>query len=430
MSSSQRFSRVVGFVLAFGLGSATSGLLARADVPSPLRHVDRFAEVLAAIDHHYVEPVDLDALLQGAMRGAVETLDPHSEYMDPEAYALFRTGTEGRFVGIGVQIETKDGWLVVSAVFPGGPAAAAGLRAGDRILEIDGVAARDLRIEDAVRRVRGEAGTTIELTLRREGADDAVHARMVRANVTVQAVESRLLPDDTLYVRMRAFQQSTAEELRRALDDAMRETRPREGVRGLLLDLRQNPGGLLDQAAQVADEFLDDGIIVSMRGRDGSSLGELRAHPRGTRPAFPIVVLVDGFSASASEIVAGALRDHGRAVVVGTRTFGKGSVQTLLDLSGGAALKLTTARYFTPSGRSIQAQGIEPDVVVPASAPREPDASARPTPSEASLERHLGPGEAMPARASSFELFPGDYQAAMAHQTLRAASVVTSARRR
>lgn len=424
MSRSQRYSWALAGVVGFLLGVGLDALSAQADAPSPLRHLDRFAEVLALVDRHYVEPVDVDALLAGASRGVVETLDPHSQYLDPEEYALFQSATEGRFVGIGVQIELRDGWLLVTTVFPGGPAALGGVQPGDRVLAIDGVLARDLRIEEAVRRVRGESGSFVELALRREGVEDAVRVRLARAPVTVRAVESRLLPDDTLYVRLRVFQESTAEELRRALDDAVLATRPRAGVAGVLLDLRQNPGGLLSQAAEVADEFLADGVIVSMRGRDGRSHGELRASRRGTRPDWPVVVLVDGFSASASEIVAGALRDHRRAVVVGTRTFGKGSVQTVLPLRGGAGLKLTTARYFTPSGRSIQAQGIEPDVIVPATEPPAPPAEPRPQPTEASLDRHLGPGRPELPRASSFELFPDDYQAAMAHQTLRASAVV------
>lgn len=364
----------------------------------------------------------MDLAFEGAVKGLVATLDPHTAYMDAEELALFESHTEGRFVGIGLEITLRDGWLVVGSVFPDGPASRGGVLVGDRILEIDGRAARDLRIDEAVRLVRGDTGSEVAFAFRREGVEDAVRVTLVRAPVQVRAVESRVLADDTVYVRLRTFQASTAEEFRRALDDAATATAPRGGLRGVVIDLRENGGGLLQQAIEVADEFLSSGVIVSTRGRGGRELDVVRATRRGTRPNWPVVVLVNGWSASASEVVAGALRDNHRAVIVGTRTFGKGSVQHVIPLQAGGALKLTVARYHTPDGRSIQAQGIEPDVVVEAIASDAIVAAhaTQPDVSERTLDRHLGPGAAVPEQASSFALFLDDYQAAMAHQTLRA----------
>lgn len=415
----------VGLVLGLSLGLCISGARGQTDTPSPFRGLGRLAEVVSLTDLHYVEPVDMDRALEGAVRGFVGTLDPHSAYLDPEEHALFESHTAGQFVGIGVEIQLRDGWLLIGSVFPDGPAANGGMQVGDRILSIDGHVARDMAIEDAVRLVRGQEGTSVTFSLRREGVADAVELRLVRAPVRIHAVESRLLADDTVYITIRTFQESTAEELRRALDDAVAATAPRHGVRGVILDLRDNGGGLLFQAVEVADEFLASGVIVSTRGRGGRLIDETSAHRRGTRPDWPLVVLVNGFTASASEIVAGALRDHRRAVVVGTRTFGKGSVQNVIPISTGGALKLTVARYHTPSGRSIQAEGIEPDVVVDRITGEALEAARaqRPDVSERTLERHLGAGTQVPDPPSSFELFPDDYQAAMAHQTLRAIGV-------
>jgi len=393
---------------------------------------------MTVIDTHYVDPVDLDALLEGAIRGVVATLDPHSEYLDAVEVETFQNHTEGRFVGIGVEIETRDGWLVINAVLPGSPALAAGVRPGDRVLAIDGTYARDLPLNDAIRRVRGAEGTVLELSLRRAGVEDAVTVRIRRGPVAVRAVESRLLADKTLYVRLRTFQDSTADELRRAIDDAMESTAPAR-IRGLVLDIRENGGGLYFQAVEVVDEFLEAGPIVTTRARGGRVVNEARATRRGTRPAFPIVVLVDEFTASASEIVAGALQDHGRAVLVGMRTFGKGSVQTLVPLTGGAAIKLTTGRYFTPSGRAIQAQGLVPDVAAPRAPAEltEEERRARSEVRENALDHHLepvtAPGiERVPGPLSRVEasripttptpesrgFFPEDSQAAMGHSIL------------
>ena len=351
---------ILGGVLLAGGGRAQ----ATPTRASPYANLAIFARALAHIEASHVEPPDQDRLIYGAIAGMVETLDPHSTFLDPDEYRILASDTAGRFGGIGVSIDVRDGWLTVHGVTEGSPADRAGVQRGDRFLTIDGWAARDMPISEAVRRMRGDPGTEVRVRLRREGAEDAVEVTLTREVIHVEAGEARGLPDRGVYVRIRAFQGTTTEELRAALDRAVQETQAAGGVAGVMLDLRGNPGGLLDEAVRVSDEFLEDGVIVSTRARGGALIEEARARRAGTRPAWPMVVLVDHFSASASEIVAGALQDHRRALVVGSRTWGKGSVQNIVELPDGSALKLTIARYYTPNGTSIQAQGIEPDVEV------------------------------------------------------------------
>jgi carboxyl-terminal processing protease len=425
-------SALLGGVLGAGLAPAFVG--AEESAASPYANLAIFARALSHIEVSHVEPPDQDALVYGAIRGMVDTLDPHSSFLDPEEVARLNADTEGRFGGVGVEIDVRDGWITVHGVMPGGPAERAGLRAGDRFLTLGGVGARDLRVSEAVRIMRGEPGTSVTVRVRREGVEEAVEISMTREVIEVEAVEARVLPDRIAYVRIRSFQATTTTELRAALDAAVRQTEGAGGVRGVLLDLRGNPGGLLDEAVLVADEFLASGTIVSTRGRGGELLGEASAHAAGTRPDWPMVVLVDYYSASAAEIVAGALRDHRRALVVGTRTWGKGSVQNVIDLPDGSALKLTVARYYTPSGASIQAVGIEPDVVVEQLDEELARALARELPpiSEAMLEGHLDAErarsavEAMrgaPREAAADEAevpFVDDFQGRMAHGLLDA----------
>lgn len=437
------FRRVSGYLAAAILG----GLAAIAAVPfasanrssadgsepSPFANLGIFARALAHVEVSYVEPVDSERLVQGAIRGMLGSLDPHTTYLDPEEFAMLRNDAEGRFAGIGVEVGVRDGWLIVLGVLPESPAERAGLLPGDRFLVIEGRDARDMRLPDAIRLMRGEVGTLVHVTLRREGEAADVRVELRRGYVEVDAVTSLLLPDGVLYVRLYTFSDNTTPALREAIDTALR-ARP-EGLRGVVLDLRNNGGGLLHQAVLVSDEFLDRGVIVTTRGRGGVLLQESTAHTAGTRPRWPMVVLVNGLTASASEIVAGALRDHQRALIVGTRTFGKGSVQNVVELPDGSAMKLTVARYYTPSGRSIQAEGIAPDIEVaqvPSSVLRLVGGSSF---SERSLEGHLDgqdatgePEAASPARdaeraggqggrAPSFE---HDVQARTALDTLRA----------
>jgi carboxyl-terminal processing protease len=400
---------------------------------SPYENLAIFARALSHIELSYVGEVEQKKLVYGAIRGMVRALDPHSDYLSPDEYQVLMSDTRGRFGGVGVEIDVRDGWLTISSVFPNSPAARAQLRPGDRFVTIDGARARDLPIEEAVRRMRGEPGTEVRVSLRRADDAPAIEATLRREVIAVNAVEGRLLEDGHLYVRLRVFQETVARELSDVLDAATEEAAAHGGLRGLLLDLRDNPGGLLDQAVLVADEFLEQGKIVSTRGRGGRELAVASARRLGTRADFPIVVLVNGFTASAAEIVSGALQDHRRALIVGQRTFGKGSVQNIIDLPDQSALKLTVARYYTPSGRSIQAEGIEPDVRIEQA---QPSSELRPGLSEASLEGHLAsevqkaqsavPRDARRERAevrTARSPFPDDFQANSAYQTLRAISL-------
>jgi carboxyl-terminal processing protease len=431
LRSKRRKALVVATTLALSTSWAAIAWGAPADA-SPYQNLSTFARALAHIELSYVGAVDQDKLLYGAIRGMVRTLDPHSDYLDPDEYRVLASDTRGRFGGVGVEIDVRDGWLTVTAVFPNGPAQRAGLRVGDRFVGIDGLRARDMPIEDAVRRMRGAPGTQVRVTLRRDDDQAAIETTLVREIIAVDAVEARVLEDRHVYVRLRVFQETTTSELTDVLDEAVESLRTQGGIRGLLLDLRDNPGGLLDQAISVADEFLEEGVIVSTRGRGGRELAMAGARRSGTRPGWPMVVLVNGYTASAAEIVAGAMRDHGRALIVGTRTFGKGSVQNVIELPDASALKLTIARYYTPSGRSIQAEGIEPDVVIDQAATPAIDRAAGF--SEASLEGHLENESAPRAAEQAQERvaprragdgqgkgpFFDDFQARLAYQTLRA----------
>jgi len=422
-------------VVAFLSGAWLSPGAVGADVGSPFENLSIFTRALAHLEVAYVEEVDQDSLIHGAIEGMAASLDPHTVYLDPDEYAQLTADTQGRFAGIGVEISVRDGWLIVLAVFEGGPADRAGLQAGDRFLHIEGRPARDMRISEAVRIMRGEPGTEVRVGIRRTDVEDGIEVTLERAFIDVNPVEAKLLPDGVLYVQLAAFQENTTRALRQAIAGAIAERRRQGGaLEGILLDLRNNPGGLLSQAVSVSDEFLSSGLIVSTKARAGRVLHEARAHRRGTRPEWPLVVLVNGYSASAAEIVAGALHDHERAVLVGTRTFGKGSVQNVVELPDGSALKVTIARYYTPSGESIQARGIEPDVTVEQLDPtlvRRARIEGERQLREASLEGHLDErtptGDEPPPRdeprAEAGEeqpLFADDHQARMGYQTLRA----------
>ncbi|MDH3624908.1 MAG: S41 family peptidase [Myxococcales bacterium] len=352
---------------------------------SPFQPLTIFARALAYIEVNYVEPVDQKSLVYGAIRGLTEALDPHSVFLEPEEYSILESDAEGRFAGVGVEVSMRDGWLTILTVFEGGPADKAGLEPGDRFLEIEGMDARDIRLYDAVRLIRGRAGTEVTVTIRRESTDTAIERKLRRAFIDVDPIDLRYLGNRVVYVQIRAFQEDTAELLSEALDQAVSVLHRKGGVEGLLLDLRDNGGGLLREAVLVSDEFLSSGIILTTRGRGGELIQEFSARRGGTRPNWPMVILINEQTASAAEIVAGALSDHERAVLVGTRTFGKGSVQNIFELPDGSALKLTIARYYTPSGRSIQAEGISPDILV-----EQPKEEGMPAPiREEELEGHL-----------------------------------------
>ncbi len=343
-----------------------------------------FGDVLSAVQSSYVEEPDMDKIVEGAIKGMLQTLDPHSSYLTPEMLKQVEVETKGVFGGLGIEIGIKDGILTIIAPIEDTPAFRAGLKAGDKIVKIENESTKDMSVMDAVKRLRGEPGTKVTIWIAREGFPEPRSFTITRDIIKIRSVKTKDLGDGIAYVKLLQFQQDSDGELEKAIQERLKG---KEGLRGLVLDLRNNPGGLLDQAVRVADKFLDSGLIVYTDGRIEAQKFQYSAHREGTYTGFPIVVLVNAGSASASEIVAGALQDRGRAVVLGTQTFGKGSVQTILPLEDGSALRLTTARYFTPNGHSIQAKGIEPDIVVKDG--REPREGHPGAIREKDIERHL-----------------------------------------
>jgi carboxyl-terminal processing protease len=322
------------------------------------KNLEILTEVMQLIENNYVEPQDPEKLTQGAIKGMVQSLDPHSSFLTKEEHQELLTETKGTFSGVGIEISVRDNVLTVVSPIEGTPAYKAGIQAGDKIIKIDGKLTNDLSLQEAVKAIRGEKGTKISLTIVREGLDKPLEFSLTRDVIPIRSVRGYLLTPKIGYARISTFQAKTAQDLNTELEGLEKDRR----LEGLILDLRNNPGGLLSQAIDVADLFLDSGIIVSTKGRNSSQDMKASAHKEKIERKYPIVVLVNGGSASASEIVAGALQDNKRALILGTRTFGKGSVQTILPLSDGSGLRLTTAMYYTPSGRSIQASGIVPDV--------------------------------------------------------------------
>lgn len=365
-----------------GCGEVTSPAVTQ--VESPYNVVDQTARVLVLVEQDYVEPVERNRLLEGAVRGMVAELDPHSAYLPARDYSAFQADTEGRFGGIGVEVDFREDYVVVLSPIEGSPAERAGIKPGDRILAIDASSVRGKAPDELVALMRGKPGTKVTVTIRRPGEERFRYFTLPREIIKVTSVTAKRLVGDVGYIRLKQFQSGTHAELLEQVGK-LREKGPLQGV---LLDLRNNPGGLVNEASEVADEFLSRGTIYSTRHR-GQIVDEVRASPLGALERGPVVILVNEYSASAAELLAGALQDNGRAVVVGTRTFGKGSVQTILDLPGGAGLKLTTMRYYTPRGRSIQAHGIEPNLRVE---PGWNHTEAPKTLRESDLENHL-PGE-------------------------------------
>ena len=318
-----------------------------------------FSEVLTQVQKHYVDDIKVKDLVQGAIRGMLATLDPHSAYMTPEMYKEIQVETKGEFGGVGIQIGVKDNRLAVIAPIEGTPAHKAGIRAGDFITKVNEEATKDLTLMDAVQRMRGPKGTKVSLTIQREGTPDPLVFTLVRDIIKIESVRSKVIDNNIGYIRLTQFQESTAKDLSRTLKQ-LREQK----LQSTILDLRNNPGGLLTSAVEVSEQFVGPGkLIVYIKGRDGRK-DEYVSRSKEQPEEFPMIILVNEGSASASEIVAGAMQDWGRAVVVGTTTFGKGSVQTILPLADGSGLRLTTAKYYTPKGRSIQSTGITPDIVV------------------------------------------------------------------
>ncbi|MCQ4234711.1 S41 family peptidase [Pseudomonas stutzeri] len=368
--------------------------------PLPLEELRTFAEVLDRIKAAYVEPVDDKTLLENAIKGMLSNLDPHSAYLEPEAFAELQESTSGEFGGLGIEVGQEDGLIKVVSPIDDTPASRAGIEAGDLIVKIDGKPTKGLSMMDAVAQMRGKPGSSITLTLVRE-AGRPFDVKLTRAVIKVQSVKSQLLEPGYGYLRITQFQINTGEEVGKALA-RLKKANDGKKLSGLVLDLRNNPGGVLQAAVEVSDHFLTKGLIVYTKGRIANSELRFNADPVDASEHVPLVVLINGGSASASEIVAGALQDHKRGVVMGTDSFGKGSVQTVLPLNNDRALKLTTALYFTPNGRSIQAQGIVPDIeVARAKLTRE---QAGDNLREADLAGHLGNGNGGPDRPSSTQV--------------------------
>ena len=325
--------------------------------------IELFTDVLKIVQKNYVEEVDTKKLVYGAINGMLSSLDPHSSFLPPDMYKELKIETKGSFGGLGIEITVKDGYLTVISPIEDTPAFRAGIKAGDQILKIEEKLTKDMTIIDAVKRMRGPKGSKVTITIMREGFDKPKEFTLVRDIIQVKSIKFKTLDDGYGYVRIAQFQEKTDEDLLKALVALKAENAG--SLKGLILDMRNDPGGLLDQAVRVAEHFIAEGeLLVYTEGRDQDSKMRFTSRKGKKEIGYPMVVLINGGSASASEIVAGALQDHNRAVILGTQSFGKGSVQTIIPLSEDSGLRLTTAKYFTPKGRSIQAKGITPDIIV------------------------------------------------------------------
>ncbi len=417
-------ARRAGVLAILVLAAFSAGLVVAPPLQAgrfnPYQKLGVFTKALSYIEGHYVEDLSETDLMYGAARGLTDVLDPHSRFMDPEEYGKLKKETEGNeeIEGIGIDVEKRRNRFIIVSPIEGSPASKAGIEPGDVIKKVDGAEVATMEFDEAVARLQGPAGSEVSLVIDRRGRD--LSFRIKRARYEVKAVEGRLLEGGVGYVKIRVFSSATDGALGELLDQLSAKAK---SLRGVVLDLRRNPGGLLDQGIRVADRFLSEGLIVKTVGKGGQVMDEAKAHSRGTWSGFPMIVLVDGATASAAEIVAGALQDHNRAVVLGTQTFGKGSVQTVIDLDGCGSkpcgLKLTVARYYTPSGRSIQGQGITPNIVVDATAPPAEEGDGE-LPRERDLRKRLKNEQGdKPADGRRLD----DYQLQMALDYLRSWSV-------
>jgi carboxyl-terminal processing protease len=348
-----------------------------------------FTDVLTHLQKDYVEETENRKLIYGAIKGMLNTLDPHSSFMPPEVYKEMQMETRGKFEGLGIVIEKKKGLLLVVSPIEDTPAFRAGVQSGDHIIKIDDQPTENMTLHEAAMKMRGPKGSKVTLTVGREGLPKPKEITIVRDVIPLKSVKYEVLEEGIGYIRISQFNEQTAPDFEKALDKLT--SLNKAPIKSLIIDLRNNPGGLLDQAVKVADKFIGSGAIVSIEGRNKEQKMKFTAHKEGTLENYAMVVLVNSGSASGSEILAGALQDHGRALILGTQTFGKGSVQTIFPLKDGSGLKLTTAKYYTPKGRSIQAMGIVPNIVVPYSRVSEGEESKElgPRLMEKDLERHL-----------------------------------------
>lgn len=378
---------MVGILISIGHGVVAERETAKAVLP--VEELRTFSDVFGRIKNDYVTEVDDKELLEHAIRGMLSGLDPHSAYLDIDQFKELQVGTTGQFGGLGIEVGMENGFVKVIAPIDDTPAQRAGVEAGDLVIRLDDTPVKGMTLSDAVKIMRGKPGTDIVLTIVRNGLDKPLKITITRDIIRVRSVKSRMLEPGYGYLRISQFQSKTADNLMEAVSKLKKESDV--PIQGMVLDLRNNPGGVLNGAVAVSDAFLEKGLIVYTEGRIVDSKLRFNATPDDVLDGAPLVVLVNQGSASASEIVAGALQDHKRAIIMGTQTFGKGSVQTILPLTGGTALKLTTARYFTPLGRSIQAEGITPDIVLEAIKVSQVESSFDPL-KEADLSRHLANG--------------------------------------
>jgi carboxyl-terminal processing protease len=436
------------FVMA-ALNGTLAGVIATAQIAPPLlaqessdenvyEQLDLFGDIFERIRAQYVEEVDSSELIEAAINGMLTSLDPHSSYLSPQDAERMREQTRGEFGGLGIEVTQEDGFVKVVSPIDGTPADEAGIEAGDFITHVNGESLLGLVLDDAVDLMRGPVGSEIVITVVREGEQEPFDVSIIRDKIPLRVVRART-EGDIVVLRLSTFNEQTFLKMKEAIEEQVAEAGGMENVDGFVIDLRNNPGGLLTQAISVSDAFLEEGEIVSTRGRELADGDRVNATPGDLTEGKPIVVLINGGSASASEIVAGALQDHRRAIVIGTKSFGKGSVQTVMPLRGNGAMRLTTARYYTPSGRSIQALGVSPDIVVaqpPARPETEEDEPARRSRSEADLRGSLNNDsltedqikqiEEDRAKAEkSAELREEDYQLAYAIDILKGLSALS-----
>lgn len=433
----KHYSRVgigllIGLLMGVGLSTTVTVFADKDNAAAslPLEELRLFTDVYVRIKNDYVESIDDKTLLENAIRGMLSGLDPHSSYLDAEDFKELQIGTSGEFGGLGIEVGMEDGFVKVISPIDDTPAQRAGVKAGDLIVRLDDTPVKGMSLNDAVKKMRGKKGTDIVLTIVREGVDKPLKIRIVRDIIQVRSVKQRILEPGYGYLRITSFQSKTTANLIDAIAKLEKENKGK--LKGLVLDLRNNPGGVLTGAVGVSDAFLEKGLIVYTEGRVQDSKLRYNASPGDVINDIPMIVLVNGGSASASEIVAGALQDHNRALIVGTETFGKGSVQTILPLKSDAAIKLTTARYFTPSGRSIQAEGIDPDIKVKPLEVTTVESNGIEPLKEADLNRHLGNGngheEVKEAEAEDKEdesLATKDYQLNEALNILKGLSILS-----
>ncbi len=371
-----------------GFNSFTHATISQDQREATYRQLEIFANVLSILQENYIDDIDADETIDGAISGMLLSLDPHSSYLTAEDFSDLQDETQGKFSGIGIEVTIRDGILTIISPIEGTPADFAGLKAKDLIVKINGNPTKDMPSREAVKQLRGPKGSEVTISIYRDGWQELKAYTIVRDTISLHSVTGLFLESGFAYIRITNFQAQSTKDVKKLLT----ELEQKEHIKGLILDLRNNPGGLLDQAISISDIFLEEGLVVYTKGRNQEQNMTFQAHANNGKNQYPLVILVNEGSASASEIVAGAIQDHKRGVIVGTQTFGKGSVQTILPMPGGSGLKLTTARYYTPNGRSIQAKGILPDVEVPLIAYIEEETEERSLPHfvrEADLKNHI-----------------------------------------